>query len=55
MSSPSECWVMISGLLTLNTWHKLHEAITRNHQCRGITNLLARVKYFMDTVFPFLS
>ncbi|ELI6420526.1 TPA: IS630 family transposase, partial [Aeromonas salmonicida subsp. salmonicida] len=34
-------------------WHKLHETITRNHQCRGMANLLARVKYFMDTVSPF--
>ena len=22
-------------------WHKLHETITRNHQCRGMANLLA--------------
>ena len=34
-------------------WHKLHETITRNHQCRGMANLLARVKHFMDTVSPF--
>ncbi len=34
-------------------WHKLHETITRNHQCRGIASLLARVKHFMDTVSPF--
>ena len=34
-------------------WHKLHETITRNHQCRGMASLLARVKHFMDTVSPF--
>ncbi|HEB5047562.1 TPA: IS630 family transposase, partial [Aeromonas hydrophila subsp. hydrophila] len=34
-------------------WHKLHETITRNHQCRGMANLLVRVKHFMDTVSPF--
>ncbi len=34
-------------------WHKLHETITCNHQCRGMANLLARVKHFMDTVYPF--
>ncbi len=34
-------------------WHKLHETITRNHQCRGMANLLARVKHFMDNVTPF--
>ena len=34
-------------------WHKLHETITRNHQCRGMANLLARLKHFMDTVSPF--
>ncbi|EJN6957933.1 transposase [Aeromonas hydrophila] len=31
-------------------WHKLHETVTRNHQCRGMANLLARLKHFMDTV-----
>ena len=36
MPSAGECWVMISGSLTLNTWHKLHEAIARNHQCRAM-------------------
>ncbi|HHP5405082.1 TPA: IS630 family transposase, partial [Aeromonas veronii] len=34
-------------------WHKLHETITRNHQCRGMASLLARVKHFMNTVSPF--
>ncbi|MFM5573663.1 IS630 family transposase [Aeromonas veronii] len=34
-------------------WHKLHETITRNHQCRGMANLLVRVTHFMDTVSPF--
>ncbi|TNI82086.1 hypothetical protein CF119_17190 [Aeromonas sobria] len=34
-------------------WHKLHETITRNHQCRGMASLLARVKHFIDTVSPF--
>ncbi|HGE8269998.1 TPA: IS630 family transposase [Aeromonas hydrophila] len=33
--------------------HKLHETVTRNHQCRGMANLLARVKHFMDNVTPF--
>ncbi|OAH89201.1 transposase, partial [Aeromonas salmonicida subsp. salmonicida] len=33
--------------------HKLHETITRYHHVRGMANLLARVKYFMDTVSPF--
>ncbi|TNH79133.1 hypothetical protein CF140_20270 [Aeromonas sobria] len=32
---------------------ELHETITCNHQCRGVANLLARVKHFMDTVSPF--
>lgn len=34
-------------------WHKLHETITRNHQCRGMAALLAQVKRFMDNVSPF--
>lgn len=34
-------------------WHKLHETVTRNHQCRNIWSLLQRVKHFMDTVSPF--
>jgi hypothetical protein len=34
-------------------WHKLRETITRNHQCRGMANLLARVKPFMGAVSPF--
>ena len=32
---------------------QVNETITRNHQCRGMANLLARVKHFMDTVSPF--
>ena len=27
--------------------------ITRNHQCRVMANLLARVKHIMDTMSPF--
>lgn len=50
MPIAGECWVMISGAIRLNTWHKLHEAITRNNQCRGMANLLVRVKLFMYTV-----
>lgn len=34
-------------------WHKLHETVTRNHQCRSIWSLLQRVRHFMDTVSPF--
>ena len=34
-------------------WYKLHETNTHNHQCRGMANLLARVKHYMDTVSPF--
>jgi len=34
-------------------WHKLHETVTRNHQCKGMWSLLARVKHFMDNVSPF--
>lgn len=50
MPIAGEYWVIISGALTLNTWHKLHEAITRNNQCRGMASLLVRVKRFMYTV-----
>lgn len=34
-------------------WHKLHETVTRNHQCHSMVSLLKRVRYFMDTVSPF--
>ncbi|WP_266099601.1 IS630 family transposase [Oceanimonas baumannii] len=34
-------------------WHKLHETVTRNHQCHNMVPLLKRVRYFMDTVSPF--
>ena len=34
-------------------WHKLHGTITRNHQNRGMANLLAQVKHVMNTVSPF--
>ena len=53
----SELVFMIGRNMQVNhierLWHKLHETITRNHQCRGMANLLARVKHFMDTVSPF--
>lgn len=34
-------------------WHALHETVTRNHQCRNISKLIERVKYFMDHASPF--
>lgn len=34
-------------------WHKLHETVTRNHQCRSIWSLLQRVRDCIDTVSPF--
>ena len=34
-------------------WHKLHETITRNHSCKNMESLLARVKSFMEHVSPF--
>lgn len=34
-------------------WHKLHETVTRNHQCHSMVSLLKRVRHFMDTVSPF--
>lgn len=36
-------------------WHALHEAITGNHQCKVMWQLLKRVRYFMDHVSPFPS
>ncbi len=42
-------WVNYIELL----WHKLHETIIRIHKCRGMLNLLAQVKCFMDIVSPF--
>jgi hypothetical protein len=44
---------MSLSAFTWAMWHKLHETITHNHQCRGMANLLARMKHFMDTMSPF--
>ncbi len=37
----------------LHRHYRRAKAITRNHQCRWMTNLLTRVKHVMDTVSPF--
>lgn len=34
-------------------WHKLHDTITRNHQCRNMWSLMQKVRTFLDTASPF--
>lgn len=45
--------LFIAMLEKLRRHYRRTKTITRNHQCRGMASLLARMKHFMDTVSPF--